>query len=179
MSEKLVYESSIEGLFLKGLGNKVTPALRDDLKGLGIDLGRIPKSVSRETWAAALDATARHLYPSLERKAALKQLGIVLMKGVEESFLGRTMARMVKFLGVKRLIERVPENMKSSNNFSSASVTSLSGNACRLDVNDIGDTPEVFQGSLEEMARWAGAKTVDVKFELPNPPAASFVIRWT
>ena len=179
MSEKLVYESSIEGLFIKGLGSKVTPALREELKGLGIDLSRIPKSVTQETWSAALEVTAKHLYPKLERKQALKELGIVLMKGVEDSFLGRTMARMVKFLGVKRLIERVPDNMKTSNNFSSAQVTPLSGNACRLDVTDIGDTPEVFQGSLEEMARWAGAKTVDVKFELPNPPAASFVIRWT
>lgn len=31
-------------------------------------------------------------------------------------------------------------------------------------VNDVGDAPEVMQGSLEEMTRWAGAKSVEVGF---------------
>src|SRR5258706_9528544 len=110
MPEKLVFENAIEGLFVRGLGNKVTPGLRAELVTLGIDLSKkLPPAVSREAWYKALAAAARHCFPSLEREAALRAVGVVLMKGVEETFFGRAMAPMVRLLGTRRLLERVPK----------------------------------------------------------------------
>jgi uncharacterized protein (TIGR02265 family) len=180
MADKLVFESSIEGLFHRGLGDRITPGLRAELKALGIDLTKkLPPAVSRETWYLALGAAARHCFPRVDKNLALKEIGVLLMKGIEETIFGRTMAPVVRLLGPRRLIERVPKNMKSANNFAESTVTALAPTEYQLDVNDVGDAPEVFQGSLEEIARWAGAKTVDVTFEFQKPPSARFVIRWT
>jgi len=178
--DKLVFHDSLEGLFHRGLQEKVTPSLRAELKALGIDLGKkLPPAVTRETWYRALGLCAGACFPSLQRGAALRELGVVLMKGVEETLFGRTMAPVVRMLGPRRLLERVPKNMKSSNNFAEGTVTHLGERELQLDVNDVGDAPEVMQGSLEEIARWAGAKTVEVAFTFDRPPAARFTVRWT
>ncbi len=180
MAEKLVFETSLDGLFHRALAGKVTPALRVELKALGIDVGRkMPPAVSRETWYRALDASARHCFPDLDLRAALRELGVALMKGVEETFFGRSMAPVVRMLGPRRLLERVPKNMRSSNNFAVGSVVQLEPRVVQLDVTDVGDAPEVMQGSLEEIVRWAGAATVDVSFTFESPPSARYTVRWT
>lgn len=179
MNEKLVFDASLEGLFHRGLGGAPNPALRDELKRLGIDLSKkLPPAVTRETWYRALAVTARHTFPTLEERAGLRELGVVLMKGVEETFMGRTMAPVVRLLGVKRLLDRLPKNMRSSNNFAEGTVKSLEPKLVQFDVTDVGDAPEVMQGSLEQICRWAGATSVEVTFTVTEPPAARFLIRW-
>ena len=180
MAEKLVFDTSLDGLFHRALSGKITPSLRDELKELGIDLGKkLPPAVSRDTWYRALSASARACFPGTEPRAALREVGVLMMKGIEETFFGRTMAPVVRMLGPRRILERVPKNMRSANNFAESTVTRLDDRALQLDVNDVGDAPEVMQGSLEEIARWAGAKTVDVAFTFERPPAARFTVRWT
>ncbi|MBL8957262.1 MAG: DUF2378 family protein [Myxococcaceae bacterium] len=180
MAEKLVFDTSLDGLFHRALSGRITPELRTELKGLGIDLGKkLPPAVSRETWYRALDLSARACFPSVDARAALRELGVQMMKGIEETFFGKTMAPVVRMLGPRRILERVPKNMKSANNFAEGSVIRLEEHAMQLDVNDVGDAPEVMQGSLEQIVRWAGAKTVDVTFTFEQPPAARFIVRWT
>jgi uncharacterized protein (TIGR02265 family) len=49
--EKLVFETSLEGLFIRGIGDRVTWQLKAELRTLGIDLDRkLPRSRSM-TWA--------------------------------------------------------------------------------------------------------------------------------
>lgn len=178
--EKLVFDTSLEGLFLRGLGDRITTGLRDELRLIGIDLGKkLPPAVPREVWYRALSLCAKHCYPGQTRSDAMREIGVRLMKGIEETFFGKALAPVVRLLGPRRLLERVPRNMKSSNNFADGVVTLLGPHAMRIDVNDVGDAPEVFQGSLQEITTWAGAKTVSVSFEAPSLPAASFEIRWT
>lgn len=180
MTDKLVFDASLEGLFLRGLGGTLAPALRDELKALGIDVSKkLPPAVTRETWYRALNSTARHTFPQLEHRAALREIGVVLVKGVQETFFGKTMAPVVRALGVRRLIDRLPKNMKTSNNFAEGKVTTLDATAVQFDVTDVGDAPEVMQGSLEQLVRWAGARTVQVEFTVTQAPAARYVVRWT
>jgi hypothetical protein len=37
----------------------------------------------------------------------------------------------------------------------------------------------VLQGSLEELAQWAGATAVKVEVSFERPPQATYVISWT
>lgn len=178
--EKLVFESAVEGLFRKGVAEQISPALARELKALGLDLSRkLPPAVPRDLWYAALEATARHLYPAVSRAEGLRALGRVMMQGLEQTTFGRGMAPVVRMLGPRRILKRVPSNLKSSNNFSSGVLTELSPTSMQLDVDDNGTAPEVFQGSLERILLWAGAKSVEVTIDAWTPPAARFTIRWT
>lgn len=177
MPEKLVFESVIEGLFLKGLHGRVPAALKSELKALGINLdGKLPPAVAREAWYAALKATARHVYPQLSTSQAMREIGRAMMAGTEETLFGKAMAPAVRMMGAKRILLRVPKSMKSSTNFANAAVIELPDGRLQLDVDDVADAPELFQGSLERLGAWAGAKSIEVTFENPTPPAARYFI---
>lgn len=100
MAEKLVFESAIEGLFIRGLGPRVTPALKAELKTLGLDLDRkLPPACTRAVWYATIVAVVRHLYPGSSPADAHRELGRMMMEGIELTLFGRTMAPAVKLLG--------------------------------------------------------------------------------
>lgn len=179
MAEKLVFESSIEGLFIRGLGERVTPQLKAELKTLGLDLDRkLPPAVTRQTWYATIEAVVRHLYPDLPRAEAHRDLGQRMMEGIEHTFFGRAMAPAVKMLGPRRLLKRVPANMKTANNFSIGVMTELAPTSMKLVVDDVGDAPEIFRGSLERMVAWAGGRDVQVAVDAPHLPVATYVVTW-
>jgi uncharacterized protein (TIGR02265 family) len=178
-TEKLVFESALEGLFARSLADRISPALVRELKALGLDLSRkLPPAVPRDIWFASLEATARHVYRDLPRAEGLRELGREMMRGMEHTAFGRAMAPVVRMLGPRRILKRVPANLKSANNFASGVLTELSPTAMQLDVDDNGTAPEVFQGSLERILLWAGAKSVEVTIDRWSPPAARFTIRW-
>lgn len=179
MAEKLVFESAIEGLFIRGLGERVTTELKGELRKLGLDLDRkLPPAVTREVWYASIDAVVRTLYAGQPRDEAHRDLGQRMMRGIEETFFGKTMAPAVKLLGPRRLLKRVPGNMKTSNNFSIGVMTELSPTSMKLVVDDVGDAPNIFRGSLERMVAWAGGKDVNVTVEAPSLPVATYVVTW-
>jgi uncharacterized protein (TIGR02265 family) len=179
MAEKLVFESSIEGLFIRGLGDRMTGPLKAELKTLGLDLDRkLPPAVTRHVWFAAIDAIVRHVYGELPREEAHRELGRSMMEGIEHTFFGRAMAPAVRLLGPRRLLKRVPTNMKTANNFSIGVMTELGPTSAQLVVDDVGDAPHIFCGSLERMVTWAGGKNVKVSVEAPALPVATYLINW-
>jgi uncharacterized protein (TIGR02265 family) len=172
--EKLVFQSSIEGLFVQGIGDRLTPALKAELKALGLDLDRkLPPAVTRLVWYSSIDAVVRHLYAELPRDEAHRALGRRMMEGIENTLFGRTMLPAVKLLGPRRLLKRVP-----SNNFSIGVMTELTPTSMRLEVDDVGDAPHIFRGSLERMVIWAGGKDVVVTVEATKLPAATYLVNW-
>ncbi len=179
-AEKLVFESALEGLYRRALRGKLTPELVAELKQLGLDLGRaLPPAVPRDVWFASIELTVKHLYPATPRAEALRDLGGAMMRGIEETLFGKAMAPAVRLLGPRRLLKRLPANVKSANNFSTGVLTEVSANSMRFEVDDNGTAPELFQGSIEHMLRWAGATQVKVTVEPSTPPAASFLISWS
>ena len=100
------------------------------------------------------------------------------MSGIEHTFFGRAMAPAVKMLGPRRLLTRVPANMKSANNFSIGVMTQLAPTSMQLVVDDVGDAPQIFRGSLERMVAWAGGKNVEVAVSAPQLPVATYVVGW-
>jgi uncharacterized protein (TIGR02265 family) len=179
MSEQLVWESAVEGLYVRAVGARLTPALRAELKALGLDLGvKLPPGLSRDVWYACLHATARHLAPELPHAEGLRLLGRWTVEGIAHTFWGRAMSQAVALLGPRRLLLRFPSQMRSTNNYATGVVEELAPTHLKLEVSDAGDAPEMIQGSLEQLATWAGAHQVTVRIERPAPPAATYFITW-
>ena len=173
-TEKLVFELSLEGLFIRGIRDLITWQLKAELRTLGLDLDRkLPRSVPRDT-----AMVVKHLFPELPRDEAHRIIGQRLMHGTETTFPGRAIAPMVRKLGPRRFLKRLPRHMKASNNFCTGSITELTPTSVQLDVDDVGDAPGIFVGSLERMVAWAGGSDVVVSMNSSRPPAASYVVSW-
>ncbi len=180
MPDKLVFSSAIEGLYVKGLGARVTPTLKAALKQTGLDLDRpIPPGLGRDAWYAGLAEVVRHLYPAAPIDDAHQAIGRAMMEGVTETFWGRAMTPAVRLLGVKRVLLRLPSQMRATNNFSNGTVTVLGPTALELKVEDVGDAPGMLQGSLQQLALWAGAASATVEVDARALPAATYVVQWT
>lgn len=177
--EKLVFEPALEGLFIRGIGERVTWPLKAELRALGLDLDRpLPRAISREDWYAALAMVVKHLFPEHPRDEAHRIIGQRLMYGTEHTFPGRVIAPLVRKLGPRRFLKRLPRYMKVSNNFCTGVLTELGLTSMRLEVDDVGDAPGVFLGSLERMVAWAGGSDVVVTMDTPRLPAATYVVSW-
>lgn len=100
------------------------------------------------------------------------------MHGTENTFPGRAIAPLVRRLGPRRFLKRLPRHMKVSNNFCSGVVTEVSPTSVRLEVSDVGDAPGIFVGSLERMVAWAGGSDVVVTMSAPSLPAATYGVSW-
>jgi uncharacterized protein (TIGR02265 family) len=178
--QKLVWESAVEGLFIRGVARRMTPALRDELRANGLDLSaRLPPGLPSATWYACLNSAAKHLCPELSRAEAMRALGHLTIEGIAHTFWGKAFAPAAALLGPRRLLTRLPGQIRSTNNFAQGVLTEVSTNELKLEVSDVGDAPEMLQGSLERLASWAGAKEVQVTFTFEEPPTASYLVRWS
>jgi uncharacterized protein (TIGR02265 family) len=180
VSEPLVFETSIEALYVRALGARVTPKLKAELRTLGLDLDKkLPPAMGRDAWYRSIDLTARHLFPTRPLEDAHREMGNLLISGMSGTTFGKALAPVVKLLGVRRMLGRVPHNIKTANTFATASLVEEGPNALRLEVNDVGTAPQLMRGSMEGLLRWAGASTVEIEVKQTQPPAATYVIRWT
>lgn len=180
MSEKLIFQSSIEALFHKALVGQVSDALKADLRGLGLDLDKpLPPAIGRDVWYEALERTARSLFVGVPREQAMWRLGSTLFKGLEDSLLGKALAPVARTLGPARLLKRVPHNIKSANNFAQSRYDELGPGEGLLWVSDVGTSPEFTAGTLDAMVRWAGAVDCVVAIERLDALACNFKLRWS
>lgn len=179
MTEKLVFESSVEAMFVRSLHDRSSPELRTALRGIGIDVEKkLPPAISREVWYQGIELVAKHGWKELPRADALRAMGRRLIENLEGTLLGKTFSPVMRLLGPQRLLLRVPFNMRSANNFATATVEVKGPRELIIETTDVGDAPELFAGTLEELLHWAGEKVVNVEFAVTTPPAARYVIRW-
>ena len=72
--EKLIFRPVIEALFIGGLGDRMTPAFKAQLKGLGVDLAKLVPGYPYATWEKAVQLTPG-LFPELSTDQALVEGG--------------------------------------------------------------------------------------------------------
>jgi uncharacterized protein (TIGR02265 family) len=180
VADALVFDTSIEALYLRALGGRITPALKHELRGLGLDLDKkLPPAMPREAWYQSIDLTARAVFPALPLDEAHREMGRLLISGMSDTTFGKALAPVVKLLGVRRVLGRVPHNIKTANTFATATLVDEGPGVLRLEVNDVGSAPGLMRGSLEGLMRWAGAAAAEVEVAQSQPPSAVYRLRWS
>jgi len=179
VTEKLIFQSSIEALFVKALHTQVPPALKTELRGVGFDLDKpLPPAVTRELWYDVLERTARALFPGKPLPDAMRALGGVLFKGLEDSLLGKAIGPLARALGPSKLLKRVPHNMKTANNFADGRYDDVGPGEGVLWISDVGTSAEFTAGTMDAMLKWAGAASASVTIEPQPAPAAQYRMKW-
>jgi uncharacterized protein (TIGR02265 family) len=161
-SQHLVFDFGVESLF-RGLGDRVTPALKEKVRAQGIDLDRkLLPAYPKALWVAVVDTVARELAAGAPLADARRALGHAITAGFQETTLGKIMEPGVRLIGVRRMLGRLPKMLSMSNNFLKVAVIDVQPNVVRVEVNEAVPSAEFLTGVIEALCRYAGAKTCDV-----------------
>jgi len=177
--KRVVFGSTVEGLFIKGLGERITPALRERLKtDAGLDLTRIQPAYALDTWARALALTVETLHPELPRDEAYERLGTDLTRGFFETFLGRAVQTVIKLIGPRRTLLRTERNLRSGNNYTACSFIEHAPNRIETTINEPSVLRHTMTGLVREALLYAGAKNLKVELTRNDEQNSTWLVSW-
>lgn len=179
IAERVVFESVLEGLFLKALRPRLTPKLRSRLLNeVQIDLQALPPAIAYATWLKCMEVAADELYPSHPREEAFQELGCVLVRGFFETLVGRALRGMVQLLGAKRTLLRMDRNLRNGNNYSETRLTELGPAHYELWCNEGGIMRYSLMGIVREGLAVTGVKDLRVTIARTDGESVTFDVSW-
>jgi uncharacterized protein (TIGR02265 family) len=180
--EKLVFDQAVDGLFLRGHGDKLTPAMKAELKVLGVDLDKkLLPAYPLKTINAATEVMRRHVYAHLADDAeAYRVMGEAILDGYFDTVLGRAMANLLRVIGFRKAIDRMPRNLASGNNYQVAALNWLGPNEVELLVEESQPHPALNLGVFDRAFRhWFKAPGFEISVVRVHPPGATYLMKWT
>ncbi len=120
-----------EALFIKGL--RVDGVLKDKLRDVGLDLANLQPSYPREMFDRCLETTVEHLYPTVPRPAAYRQLGGRFVEGFRHTLLGSVVMAVFPMLGPDRVLRRLAQSHGLAGDVGGTTLVPLEPNRYRFE----------------------------------------------
>ena len=178
-TEEVIFAGAVEGLFLKGLGHRVTPELLTQLKAVGLDLTRkLLPAYPRTVWNAAIPLAAAHVWPRLDVAAAHVLLGRAIIDGFKETLLGKALAGMAKVLGTMRTLGRMRQNLRTGGNYNETTLTPEGPTVVRFWINEPFLHPGYVQGLVQGSLEICEAKNGKVEVLSVDEMGATYRVSW-
>lgn len=175
----VVYDSAVEGIFLRGLGDRITPSLKAKLRQLGLDLDqRLRPAYPRDLWVKALALAVAEVFPGMTKEEGYYRLGELAIYGIGNTMLGRTIVSMAKLLGPRRALLRLPQGFTSVNNFMKMELEERAPNYFRVYLNETYGNPAYVRGALMAAMNIAGAKDPQAVIVEAKGDGVSVDVRW-
>ena len=116
VDQALVFATAAEGLNRR-FGDRLPPALFDELRSIGFDLHAPAPAYPLELWDRVLRRIVQSLYPELPLEAQLRTAGREYIGGFVETALGRGALIAARVLGPKRTLLRMNRNLQNAGNY--------------------------------------------------------------
>ncbi|MFP2929473.1 DUF2378 family protein [Pyxidicoccus sp. 3LG] len=176
---RLIFSGTVQGLFLIGLGNRLSVATRASLREAGLDLDQdLLPAYPLNTWLKCQDIVLRGVWPDLERDEAQRRLGHVVIEGLMSTMLGRVMAAAARTLGPRLALTQLNRGFHGSNNYQESRVKEREPGVCELWINDIAGRPAYYVGVLEAALGVMGARKARVSILRHEAPACTYLVEW-
>lgn len=132
-AEPLVFGTIVEGTE-RAFGSRLTPELRAQLKALGLDFNARKVAYPVDEFLRFFIALADGLLPGdlASRPARLRQFGHEFMNGFGQTAIGTAAFTMARIIGIRRSMERVGRNVRSTGNFMDASCEVIGSSEVRI-----------------------------------------------
>jgi uncharacterized protein (TIGR02265 family) len=177
--QQMVFSQSVDGLFIRALGEEMPEALRLELKQLGLDLGKILPAYPVTLWNQAVEVTAKALYPDLPLETAARRLGERMIEGYQNTVVGKAVLAMARLIGPRRALLRSRQNWRSGNNYTEVHIVEISPQEFRMTFNEKAVSKWVSQGLLYAGLKFAGANALQVEVERFTDNDATYHITWS
>jgi uncharacterized protein (TIGR02265 family) len=178
MERRLVFRHTVEGLFLRAFGPAMTPAFRESLQRIGLDLDAIPTAIDAHLYRTAYELLRAQIHPGLPPDEADVQMARRFIDGYFETVIGQLTRMMVKVLPVETHIERSSRNFEAAVNFVTSKVEKIGPRAYRMRVSDFSLSPHFTMGILGRMFEIGGVTQYDVRLERQEGRAFSILMSW-
>lgn len=178
MAERLWFQQPVEGLFLRGLGPRLTPELVQVVRAQGIELANLRPAYPIEQVRGSLEALAPTLFPSATREQALREFGRIFLRGYAQTFIGSAMVKLMKVIGPRRTLQRMTANFRTGSNFIETRFTSLGPTEAEVWFNDGADMPEFFAGVVDQGSDFLALTRSTVELLPDTPPAFRLRVTW-
>ncbi|HEX8701438.1 MAG TPA: DUF2378 family protein [Myxococcaceae bacterium] len=179
MADKLVFDHTVEGLFLRGLNGQVTPRLKEKLRQAGLDLDRpLLPAYPFEVWKRCIGLAAQELFPEASEPEAWRRLGERLVEGYRETVMGSAMFTLLKVLGPRRTLERAQKNFRSGNNYTEVRFTDVSPTVVDVWMNDTDLVSHFTRGAMQAGMRTSGAPELQVNILHSDGQGTTYRVSW-
>jgi|GEM_PF-1466338 len=177
--EDVVFGNTVEALFLKALGSRLTPRCYERAAAAGIDLrGKLKPFYPREPYYAAVRAVAEELFPELDPERRLFEMGLAFMSGFDQTLLGKAILAAVRLIGARRMLAKMTDKFRSSNNYMKTEMVERAPGDIELTLSQTSGAPAYFEGVLTYGLRVAGAKEVHISRLKEDGTHCTFAIKW-
>ncbi len=175
----MVFDQTLEGLFVRGLDGRVTPSMKLHLREVGVDLDRkLLPAYPFETWCSCVRVAARELYADEPEARAYHALGEHMVDGYRGTMMGRALFSVLQLLGPRRVLARVQQSFRSGNNYTQVRTRDLSPTHLELWMNEAGPTRYLVQGALLAGMRGCGVKEARVEVSSFTDEDVTFSVSW-
>lgn len=179
-AEKLVFDSSVEGLFRIGLASELTPALKAALKAQGLDLDRpLLPAYPAAQWAQWVRTAAQTLFPQLPEAEAHFRLGQRATLGFSQTLVGKALMPLRHLVGIRRMVLRIGKSMASGCNYMQVTPVALGPTDIELTFSDVCGVPHFFRGLLNSGIGVRDGKDFDCAVTRQEGESATYRLTWT
>lgn len=177
--QQLVFDNAVEGLFFHGMKHLVTPRLKDELRGAGLDLDkRLAPAYERETWKKVLQISARTAFPTHSLEAAAREMGLLVARGYEETVVGRAIISFARVIGPRRTLSRLTRSLRSANTYVAAEVVELAPSQVEIHCRGLDLSPHFMGGIIEAAMGFCRAKSPVVTVQSSDGDNAVIRVVW-
>lgn len=179
VTQRLWFTQTVEGLFIRGLGERLTPAAKEAVAKAGIDVSKkLEVAYPAEVVDAACRAVLPFVLPGVTEDEGFFELGRIFMRGYSSTLIGSAMVGVMKVIGARRSLERMTKNFRTGGNYIETKVTVHGPTSVELWFNDVGQMPGFYRGIIVGGGELIGVDSMRVQQRLLEPPTASFHVTW-
>jgi uncharacterized protein (TIGR02265 family) len=178
VEQRLWFQSAVESLLVRGVGDDLTPALKAELLAVGLDVERLLPAYDVALVVRAVDIVARHRPHPEGPVATRRAIGRRFLSSYSETLLGRAMVAAMRLLSPERVLGRMERNFRTGTNYMRTRFTLVEPGHGRLHVDDVEGLEDVWGGIIEQGSEFIDAKST-VAFEKDaSGPGGTYVVRW-
>ena len=179
-AEDVVFKNTVEALFRRAVGSRLTDRCVERIRQAGIDLQRpLEEAYPRETFYRCVRIVGEELFPELAEDERMVQLGTTFMNSFEQTLIGKALLQGLRFMGPRRALTRMAQNFRTSNNYLKAEVQDLGPGEMRITLWPTSGASGYFEGAVRQALLLIGTPGLAVQRENDDGNRCTFHITWT
>lgn len=183
LEQRLVYVQVVEGLLQHGLQGRLSPRLKQRLRQVGVDVDRpLLPAYPVPVWTRCLSVIAEETYPGVPREEAFRKLAEAHAQGYGRTVIGRAVYSIMRLLGPRRLVQRMPQTLRSTDNYTEVELVERGPTTYEMKLNSVAlaELPGYVESLFESLLRVGGAESPKVtRIHVdPEAPSSTYQLTW-
>jgi uncharacterized protein (TIGR02265 family) len=179
VEQRVVFAPVVEGLIRHGFQGNVSPRLRERLRMAGLDLDRpLLPAYSVPLWMNCLRIIVEEAYPGVAPEEGFRRLASRHVEGYGHTLFGRAVYRVMRLLGPRRMVQRLPQTLRGTDNYTEADVVELGPREFEMRMNSVFDSPGYVESLFESLLRVTGAESPHVEKTRVEAEHTTYRLTW-